>query len=55
MRRSQLDRALLWIFVPLWAVCFGLSVDAALRPRGFPPLLASPPARPGEAPVFRGY
>ena len=47
-RVTPLDRALVLILVPLWVVCFGLSVSAVLRRAAIPAVYVSAPGRADE-------
>ncbi len=55
MRRlGTLDKVLLAGFVPLWLVCFGLSVKSAIRDVGVPPVHVSFPEDAAHYPKITG-
>lgn len=54
-RLRPLDRVLLALLVPLWAVCFALSARSALRPTGIPPVYVSARADAESYPTVAGF
>ena len=53
-RLGPLDKALVLILVPLWAVCFALSVRSSLREDPLPLAFVASPATPEDYPTVKG-
>jgi len=49
------DWVSLAVLVPLWVVCFVLSMQSALQPAYYSPLFVSAPAHADDYPTVRGY
>ena len=55
VRLGSRDKLLLAALLPIWAVCFGLSVRSAVSGVGFPPVVVSAPLGAEEYPAVSGF